>query len=141
MRERGIRVTQQRRVIADLLDQAEDHLDAESIYRLAVRREPTIHRATVYRTLGKLTRAGLVDQLDLMHVSGERHFYEIRPTTFHIHLVCTSCGSVEEPGGPFWERLKTKVYRETGFYPEVARLEMGGLCSRCALRRGGRKAR
>ena len=66
-----------------------------------------------------------------MHVTGDRHFYEVRPSAFHIHLVCMKCGSVQEPGGPFWEDLKQRVQRETGFKPDVVRLEMGGYCTRC----------
>jgi Fur family ferric uptake transcriptional regulator len=131
MKARGVRLTGQRRLLAELLDEARGHLDAESVYRLARKRDPGIHRATVYRTLNRLKRLGLVDELDLMHFTGERHFYEVRPSTLHIHLVCTSCGNVEEPGGSFWEDLKRKVEKETGFKPSVVRLEMGGLCSKC----------
>ncbi len=131
MRDRGLRLTQQRRVLAELLESTDDHLDAEAVYRLARRKDPSIHRATVYRTLNTLKRLGLVDELDLMHVAGERHFYEIRPSVFHIHLVCMKCGGVEEPGGAFWNDLKNKVRRETGFAPEVVRLEMGGKCTGC----------
>ena len=131
MRGRGLRVTHQRRILAELLDGTDEHLDAEAVYRLARRKEPGIHRATVYRTLNTLKRLGLVDELDLMHVAGERHFYEVRPSVFHIHLVCMKCGGVEEPGGAFWDDLKNKVRRETGFAPEVVRLEMGGKCPAC----------
>lgn len=131
MREKGLRLTEQRRVLAELLDAADDHLDAESVYRLARRRDPSIHRATVYRTLNVLKKAGLVDELDLMHVSGERHYYEVRPSVLHIHLVCTRCHRVQEPGGPFWEDLKRRVEAETKFHPDVVRLEMAGVCRRC----------
>lgn len=134
MRIKGLRLTVQRKVLADLLDRATDHLDAESVFRLAREKDPSIHRATVYRTLGKLKRLGLVDELDLMHVSGERHFYEVRPSVLHIHLVCTACRSVQEPSGPFWEDMKRRVHDETGFKPEVVRLEMAGLCSACQRR-------
>lgn len=134
MQAKGLRLTEQRRLLADLLDQAEDHLDAESVYLIARKRDSTIHRATVYRTLHTLKKLGLVDELDLMHVSGERHYYEVRPHAFHIHLVCTSCRGVEEPGGEFWEELKHRVRTETGFQPEVVRLEMAGLCSSCGRR-------
>lgn len=131
MRARGMRLTEQRRVIARMLEEAEDHLDAESVYRRAVRRDPRIHRATVYRTLNKLKKLGLVDELDLMHVEGERHYYEIRPSSFHIHLVCLRCGRVQEPDGPFLDDVKTTLLREAGFRTEVARLEMGGVCAGC----------
>jgi len=131
MREKGLRLTHQRRILADLLDESAEHLDAESFYLRAKSKDPKIHRATVYRTLSTLKKMGLVDELDLMHVTGDRHFYEVRPSAFHIHLVCTKCGAVEEPGGTFWDELKGKVRRETGFSPEVVRLEMGGVCNGC----------
>lgn len=131
MRDRGLRITPQRRLLAELLDRADEHLDADEVYARARRRDATIHRATVYRTLNTLKRLGLVDELDLMHVAGDRHFYEVRPSAFHIHLVCMRCGKVEEPGGPFWQELRDKVRRETGFRPEVVRLEMGGRCVAC----------
>jgi Fur family ferric uptake transcriptional regulator len=131
MRARGVRMTPQRVLIAELLENAQDHLDADSVYRLARTRDRGIHRATVYRTLATLKSLHLIDELDLMHVEGDRHFYEVRPSTLHIHLVCLSCGSVQEPEGRFWESMKGKVFRETGFKPEIVRLEMGGRCSAC----------
>jgi len=139
MRAKGLRLTHQRKILADLLDSAEVHLDAEAVYRRARRRDPHIHRATVYRTLNTLKKLGLVDELDLMHVTGDRHYYEIRPSVFHIHLVCMKCGNVEEPSGPFWEEMRGRVQRETGFHPEVMRLEMGGRCVDCQ-ERGERQA-
>lgn len=132
MRARGVRITEQRRVIAELLDDATEHLDAESVFRLASLRDPRIHRATVYRTLGRLKKLGLVDELDLMHVEGERHFYEVRPRSFHVHLVCLSCGKVLEPSGAFFDDLRARIRRETGFRPELARMEIGGRCRECA---------
>lgn len=131
MRALSLRITPQRRVLVEILEEAEDHIDAETLFRRGHRRNPKIHRATVYRTLSILKRLGLVDELDLMHVSGEQHFYEIRPSLFHIHLVCRSCGGVEEPGGAFWQQLKKRVEKETGFTPKEIRLEMSGRCARC----------
>ncbi|HUC44772.1 MAG TPA: transcriptional repressor, partial [Candidatus Sulfotelmatobacter sp.] len=84
MKAVGMRLTGPRRVLADLLERAEKHLDAEEVYQRARALDPGIHRATVYRTLNRLKKLGLVDELDLMHVSGERHYYEIRPSTLHI---------------------------------------------------------
>lgn len=131
MQSRGLRVTWQRRILAELLEAADEHLDAEKIYQRARRQDPRIHRATVYRTLNTLKRLGLIDELDLMHYGGDRHFYEVRPSTFHIHLVCKNCGLVQEPSGTFWEELKHRVRRETDFQAEAVRLEMGGLCAPC----------
>ncbi len=141
MQAKGLRMTEQRRLLAELLDQADEHLDAETVFLRARERDPHIHRATVYRTLNRLKKLGLVDELDLMHVSGDRHYYEVRPSVFHIHLVCMKCGSVEEPGGPFWEELKRKVQRETGFRPEAVRMEMGGQCRDCRAKQPKRSKR
>jgi Fe2+ or Zn2+ uptake regulation protein len=131
MKAKGLRLTGQRKALAELLEAAEEHLDAESVYQRAKLKDGTIHRATVYRTLNKLKKLGLVDELDLMHVSGERHFYEIRPSTLHIHLVCTACKGVEEPSETFWEDLKRRVRSDNGFQPEVVRIEMAGVCKSC----------
>ena len=135
MKASGLRLTGQRKILADLLENAEEHLDAESVYRRAKAKDGTIHRATVYRTLNRLKKLGLVDELDLMHVSGERHFYEIRPSTLHIHLVCTTCKKVEEPGEAFWDDLKRRVESENGFRAEVVRIEMAGCCASCLRKR------
>ena len=134
IRAKGLRLTGQRRLIADVLDGANDHLDAEAVCRLARRQDPTIHRSTVYRTLDTLKRHGLIDELDLMHVDGERHYYEVRPSKLHVHLVCTECKGVEEPGGPFWEGLGRRAFAECGFEAETIRLEMAGTCASCRQR-------
>lgn len=131
MKARGLRLTGQRRLLAELLEEANEHLDAEAVYERARAKDASIHRATVYRTLNKLKKLGLVDELDLMHVSGERHYYEVRPSTLHIHLVCTACKGVEEPGERFWEDLKRRVEHDNGFRPDVVRIEMAGICSAC----------
>jgi Fur family ferric uptake transcriptional regulator len=136
MRQKGLRMTSQRRILAELLESAKEHLDADQVYELAKQRDPRLHRATVYRTLNTLKKMGLVDELDLMHVSGDRHYYEIRPSEFHIHLVCSKCGKVAEPSGPLWQDLKRRIYDETGFRPEVLRVEMAGTCAGCQSKSG-----
>ena len=138
IRANGMRLTEQRRIVADVLERAADHLHVEEVLQRARKKDPTIHRATVYRTLNLLKAAGLVDELDLMHLGGGGHYYEMRPSQFHIHLVCTSCGSVGEPEGEFWERLGDRVETETGFKPETMRLEIGGTCRVCLGRRKSR---
>ena len=85
MRAKGLRLTSQRRILADLLEQAEEHLDAEAVYRLARRKDPRIHRATVYRTLNTLKKLGLVDELRtsddyLLAASDSADIYEVTYT-------------------------------------------------------------
>src|ERR1700752_1018988 len=81
---RGIRMTRQRRTILGVVEIAKRHLDAGQILRRARRLDPGIDRVTVYRTLNLLKRHGLVDELDLMHLQGEKHYYERRPQRDHI---------------------------------------------------------
>lgn len=131
MREKGFRLTEQRKVLASLLEDSSNHLDAETLLKKAQRVDPSIHRATVYRTLNTLKKVGLLDELDLMHVEGGQHYYEIRPSVSHIHLVCVSCGKVVEPDGRFLKNLKRRLEKGTGFHVEVARVELGGQCSAC----------
>lgn len=140
LRSQGLRLTGQRRLLIDVLENADEHLDAEAVFRRARAKDPSIHRATVYRTLNRLKKLGFVDELDLMHVSGERHYYEIRPSTLHIHLVCTKCKGVDEPSGPFWDDLKRRVHDDSGFQPEVVRIEMAGVCATCQRHGNARPA-
>jgi Fur family ferric uptake transcriptional regulator len=134
MRAKGLRITRERRLLADVLEDATEHLDAETVFRLARRRSPRIHRSTIYRTLNTFKDLDLIDELDLMHVDGNRHYYEIRPPVFHIHLVCTSCGEVQEPEERSWKEWRARIMKETGFSLGTARLEVGGLCADCRRR-------
>jgi Fur family ferric uptake transcriptional regulator len=80
---RGLRMTRQRRTILSVVETAKQHLDASQLLRRARRLDPQIDRVTVYRTLGLLKRHGLIDELDLMHMQGEKHYYERRPQRDH----------------------------------------------------------
>jgi Fur family transcriptional regulator, ferric uptake regulator len=128
---KGIRLTAQRRALVETIQEANRHLDADSLLELARKRGPRIDRATVYRTIELLKRLRLVDELDLMHLEGEKHYYEVKTRRDHIHLACFSCGRIEEFVNPIFERLKTQISQETGFRIRVARLEVGGACRSC----------
>ena len=75
LRERGVRLTRQRRILLELIDRSGLHLDAESLYQMAREKDPKLNRVTVYRTLKMLKEGGLVDELDLAHLDGEKHYY------------------------------------------------------------------
>ncbi len=90
---RGVRLTHQRRTILGVVETAKQHLDASQILRQARRLDPGIDRVTVYRTLKLLKRHGLVDELDLMHMQGEKHFYERRPLLSAITFTWHACAA------------------------------------------------
>jgi Fur family ferric uptake transcriptional regulator len=127
----GLRLTNQRRVLLEVIQSANEHLDAVSLLRLARERDTSIDRATVYRTLDLLKKLRLVDELDLMHLNGEKHYYEARRDRDHIHLACFQCGKIEEFQNPLFERLKQEITQERGFQISVVRMEAGGRCSKC----------
>lgn len=128
---RGLRLTHQRRTILSIVETAKQHLDAAQILRHARKVDPGIDRVTVYRTLKLLKRYGLVDELDLMHMQGEKHFYERRPQRDHIHMACLRCGQIAEFESDLFERLKGQIQRECQFHILVSRLEIGGYCAEC----------
>ena|ERR1022692_3350791 len=80
---KGVRITAQRRALAEIIQEAKEHLDAASLLEQAKKREPSIDRATVYRTIELLKKMRLVDELDLMHLNGEKHYYEVKTRAEH----------------------------------------------------------
>src|SRR5437588_4447829 len=109
---KGFRITKQRRALIETIETAEEHLDATKLLNLARRKDPDIDRATVYRTLELLKKLGLIDELDLMHLEGEKHYYEARPDLDHLHLVCLKCGTIIEYTSPAFEELKLEMARQ-----------------------------
>ena len=131
---RGLRLTHQRRTILSVVETAKQHLDATAILHQARRIDPGIDRVTVYRTLKLLKRYGLIDELDLMHMQGEKHYYERRPQRDHIHMACLRCGKITELESELFDRLKGQIQRDSKFQIVVSRLEIGGYCSECRRR-------
>src|SRR6266581_1486144 len=135
LKERGVRLTRQRQILLELIDKTGQHLDAERLFHMAQEKDPKLNRVTVYRTLKLLKEGGLVDELDLMHQAGEQHFYETRRKQEHAHVICLSCGKVEEFFGEPLQRLRRQIEAHFGFQILLARTEVGGYCSHCqALR-------
>ncbi|HTR64648.1 MAG TPA: transcriptional repressor [Terriglobales bacterium] len=128
---RGIRMTQQRRAILSVIETAKKHLDATQILERARRVDPSVDRSTVYRTLGLLKRQGMIDELDLMHLNGEAHYYERRAGTDHIHMACLRCGKISEFVSEVFDALKQQMENDCSFRILVARLEIGGYCAAC----------
>ena len=135
LKQRGVRLTRQRQILLDLIDKSGQHLNAEDLYHLAREQDPKINRVTVYRTLKMLKAGGLVDELDLMHIEGEQHYYETRMKQEHAHIICLRCGKVEEFFGEPLQRLRKQIEQHLGFQVVLARTEVGGYCAHCQVLR------
>jgi Fur family ferric uptake transcriptional regulator len=124
-------MTRQRRLLVEIMQGADRHMDVLELWRAARVKDPTLDKVTVYRTLALLKGHGLVDELDLLHLEGGKHYYEARPTRDHIHLACVKCGRIQEFESPLLEKLKGQIERERHFCIDVVRVEVGGHCDNC----------
>jgi Fe2+ or Zn2+ uptake regulation protein len=131
LRARRIRLTKQRRVVLEVMESAAQHMDAGEILDRAQKIDSDITQVTVYRTLDLLKRHGLIDELDLLHLRGHRHYYESHGPRDHIHVACIRCGKVREFESELYEELKQQISRDCGIEISVARTEVGGLCEDC----------
>lgn len=135
LRQRGVRLTRQRKILLDLIDSSGEHLDAEQLFQLAKEKDPKLNRVTVYRTLKLLKTGGLVDELDLMHHKGDQHYYETRLKQEHAHIICLRCGRIEEYFGEPLQSMREQIETQFGFEIMLARTEVGGYCAHCQILR------
>jgi Fur family ferric uptake transcriptional regulator len=131
LRARGVRMTDQRRLLVGIIQDARRHLDAAALLETARKQDPGIDRATVYRTIALLKDRGLIDELDLMHIEGEKHYYEAKTNRDHSHMACFKCGAIVEYTSASFEKLKREMAEQIEFQIRVVRLEVGGFCKRC----------
>jgi Fur family peroxide stress response transcriptional regulator len=132
LKTRGRRVTPQRRAIIQVLLDAGTHLTADHIYTRVRHAMPDLSHATVYNTLRELAEMGLLLELDLG--LGER-LYDI-VTADHAHLVCLSCGRVEDVPCDL-ERLELLPEHTRGFEVRDCRIIFRGYCPVCITRQEG----
>jgi Fur family ferric uptake transcriptional regulator len=128
MRISGRRNTSQRKLLLDLIQQADGHMDAYELYELARQHEPAISLSTVYRNLKLFKELGLVEE---RHFAEEHHHYEAKPSVEHHHLVCLGCGQVQEFVSPLAKRMVKEVGRDNGFEISKTEIRMEGYCPRC----------
>jgi Fur family ferric uptake transcriptional regulator len=126
----GIRSTEPRRAVAELIAARAGHFTARDLVDIAADRRPTIGRATVFRALELFADLGLVERLDLP--SGE-HAYVVCEPTHHHHVVCSRCGRSTEVEDCGMAEVAREVARRTGYRIERHRLELFGLCPDCRV--------
>ncbi len=122
--ERGLRMTVQRRVVARVLSEADDHPDAEEVYRRASRLDAKISIATVYRTLRIFEDAGILQRLEF---GDGRARFERAESDHHDHLIDTASGKVIEFQNARLEELQEQIARDLGYRLVGHRMELYGL--------------
>jgi Fur family transcriptional regulator, ferric uptake regulator len=122
--ERGLRITEQRRVIARVLSESEDHPDVEKLYARSVLLDPGISIATVYRTVRLFEEAGILDRHDF---GDGRARYEAAPEAHHDHMIDVESGKVIEFVDPELEALQRQIAERLGFRLVDHRMELFGV--------------
>ncbi len=128
----GLRATNQRALVLDIIRQGKGHLDADEVYRRARRQQPQISLSTVYRALRSLKKRGLVDET---HFAEEHHHYEARSASEHHHLVCLGCGKVVDFRAPMSLYIKENVPEARDFEITGTEVRLTGYCGRCRDRK------
>lgn len=122
--EKGMRMTEQRRVIARILSGAKDHPDVDELHRRAAAVDPGISIATVYRTVRLFEESGILERHDFRD---GRSRYEEAPEVHHDHLIDMKTGKVVEFVDPEIERLQQEIARRLGYRLVDHRLELYGV--------------
>jgi Fur family ferric uptake transcriptional regulator len=125
--DKGLRMTDQRRVIARVLSEAIDHPDVDQVYRRASAIDPRISIATVYRTVRLFEEANILERHDF---GDGRARYEEAPSEHHDHLIDVQTGEVVEFRNEEIEQIQKRIAAELGFELVGHRLELYGRRSR-----------
>jgi Fur family ferric uptake transcriptional regulator len=121
---KGLRITDQRRVVARVLSDADDHPDVEALYARAVAIDPGISIATVYRTVRLFEEAGILARHDF---GNGRSRYEAASDAHHDHLIDVDTGNVIEFNDPEIEELQRRIADRLGFRLVDHRMELYGV--------------
>ena len=136
LREKGLKVTQQRILVLSVLEQNSGvHMTAEDLYGLVSKDYPEIGLATVYRTLQLLWDMQLVDRINLDDGCVRYEIAHLRKGNAphsHHHLICRSCGRVISFDGDLLDGLEEHIEKTTGFHVLDHEVKFYGLCRDCA---------
>jgi len=132
LKERGLKLTTQRQAVLDVMVKHEgEHLSSEEIYELVKKNHPDIGLATVYRTLTLLDSMDLVYKLDLDDGCSRYELNKNKEDHRHHHLICMSCGVVEEVEEDLLEVLEEQILKDKKFKVVDHRVKFYGYCKNC----------
>ncbi|KAB7645609.1 Fur family transcriptional regulator [Polymorphobacter fuscus] len=122
--KKGLRITEQRRVIARVLSEVDDHPDVEALHRRVAAVDPRISIATVYRTVKLFEESGIIERHEFQ---GGRSRYETVQDEHHDHLINVETGDVVEFHDPEIEELQARIAARLGFRLVDHRMELYGV--------------
>lgn len=129
---KGLKPTHQRNAILEYLLAARVHLTLEDIFAALKKKDPTLGKTTVFRTLKLLENAGIVDRV--MEAEGRPHFEVKANRPHHDHAICIDCGAIHEFHSENMERRQNEAVAKLGFAPLWHRHEVFGRCRFCAAK-------
>lgn len=129
MARKGLKSTDQRKLIVETFFHAERHVSIEEVRALARARDPRIGYATVYRTMKLLAESGVA--LERRFDDGLTRYELADENAHHDHFICLACGAIEEFSEPRIEALQDEVASRHGFEVTMHKHEMYGFCAKC----------
>ena len=133
LKNTGLKATLPRLKILEIFQKGEPrHMTAEDVFRILLLERSDIGLATVYRVLMQFEQAGILER---SHFEGGKAVYELNEGSHHDHLVCTSCGKVEEFYDAEIERRQQLVTKNRGWVLQDHAMSLYGLCADCVSKR------
>src|SRR5439155_24810848 len=125
--QKNLRLTSQRQAIIDTVFSTEEHFTADQLLEWSRRRDRSVSRATVYRTLPLLTESGLVREMDF---GKDYKFYDPNYADHprHNHIICQDCDKIVEFESASLERIENRITQRLGFSPQSHRLQISARC-------------
>ena len=127
LKEKGLKLTPQRRLILDIIHHTKEHLTVDEILLYVQSRAPGVNKSTVYRTLDILEETGCVFKSE---VDG-RFIYHHAEEGHHHHLVCQACGKSIDCVEDLFLPLETIIDKKYGFRADLKHMVVSGLCQKC----------
>ena len=133
LKNTGLKATLPRLTILEIFQKGDPrHMTAEDVFRILLLEHSDIGLATVYRVLMQFEQAGILER---SHFESGKAVYELNEGSHHDHLVCTSCGKVEEFYDAEIERRQQLVTKNRGWVLQDHAMSLYGLCADCASKR------
>jgi Fur family ferric uptake transcriptional regulator len=127
LKERGFKLTPQRRLVVDVIHGTSVHLTADEIIAHVQARMPEVHKSTIYRTLELLEKNGSVFKSEL----GDHAIYHHAEEGHHHHLVCSKCGKTVECDEELFTTVEKTLGEKYGFSVNFKHLIISGICEEC----------